>query len=156
MAVYFNPHSHTGSDSDKSVHKPSPRNFNPHSHTGSDFRCKDLVKMHNLYFNPHSHTGSDGCAVGVSAHATYFNPHSHTGSDYDFDTCEWTEEISIHTPTQGVTSIFYFNYPRQSYFNPHSHTGSDSSVTCLIRSLFNFNPHSHTGSDASFQCMPQI
>ena len=33
----------------------------------------------------------------------YFNPHSHTGSDWDFIKFDTILDISIHTPTQGVT-----------------------------------------------------
>ena len=56
----------------------------------------------------------------------YFNPHSHAGSDYaEVEYNEFADEISIHTPTQGVT-IYQNIAPQQTIdFNPHSHAGSD-------------------------------
>ncbi len=80
------------------------------------------------------------------------------------------ENISIHTPTQGVTGAFAaYPHPLQN-FNPHSHAGSDRFVQIVNFQLGvisihtptqgvttngrdnnpaqrNFNPHSHAGSD---------
>ena len=122
---YFNPHSHEGSDDtshdfrvcfltfqstlprrewlfndDKS---PGSINFNPHSHEGSDYRAGD-DRCRCANFNPHSHEGSDAL---LTQERSYFH------------------QISIHTPTKGVTckdpSDVYVKFD----FNPHSHEGSD-------------------------------
>ena len=62
-----------------------------------------LFQSHN--FNPHSHAGSDKFQSIHVTIARDFNPHSHAGSDTDpryLYTILTT--ISIHTPTQGVTT----------------------------------------------------
>ena len=61
--------------------------------------------------------------------------------------------ISIHTPTQGVTSGMFIPFPPIPDFNPHSHAGSDyvQPSSLLLNSYF--NPHSHAGSDSAFLCI---
>ena len=56
-----------------------------------------------LNFNPHSHAGSDGRNAEKRSCILYFNPHSHAGSDSYMDCTGFVPQISIHTPTQGVT-----------------------------------------------------
>ena len=76
--------------------------FNPHSHKGSDgftsFRCSASAN-----FNPHSHKGSDRASERHLRWFAYFNPHSHKGSDIEIPEPNYESEISIHTPTRGVT-----------------------------------------------------
>ena len=103
-----------------------------------------------VYFNPHSHEGSDKDTAIQVSNDTDFNPHSHEGSDFavlSSNAC--TLNISIHTPTKGVTDgyrevaveyLFQSTLPRREwhclalclallfYFNPHSHEGSDSNI----------------------------
>ena len=78
--LYFNPHSHAGSDSNSAISINSLANFNPHSHAGSDGGCYN-VNCAETYFNPHSHAGSDKGGKGVTNKTWNFNPHSHAGSD---------------------------------------------------------------------------
>ena len=83
LQSYFNPHSHTGSDSAEAFNL---RTFDISIHTptqGVTFACKPYLPAYIKNFNPHSHTGSDVC----------------DGWKQGCDT------ISIHTPTQGVTAI---------------------------------------------------
>ncbi len=54
--------------------------FNPHSHEGSD-GVWNSIKDTLGDFNPHSHEGSDPILVTDSPPLSYFNPHSHEGSD---------------------------------------------------------------------------
>ena len=78
------------------------------------------------YFNPHSHAGSDLDWVTGRRDTLYFNPHSHAGSDYETPIKHIdAKAISIHTPTQGVTSYSVIISNARKYFNPHSHAGSD-------------------------------
>ena len=99
---YFNPHSHTGSDAYLALLSPNHKNFNPHSHTGSDsyLSRRDQPEWN---FNPHSHTGSDPLHPFSLLRRSDFNPHSHTGSDEEVNALQKILDISIHTPTQGVT-----------------------------------------------------
>ena len=54
-------------------------------------------------FNPHSHKGSDSLLITVYARLVDFNPHSHKGSDEKLQGSNLKIDISIHTPTRGVT-----------------------------------------------------
>ena len=100
-------------------------------------------------FNPHSHAGSDMFRFYYIDDMTWnFNPHSHAGSDQAIlcPLCNQVK-ISIHTPTQGVTSIrFVIN----SLAPISIHTPTQGVTRFLIRRQIynvNFNPHSHAGSD---------
>ena len=99
-----------------------------------------------------------------------FNPHSHAGSDVLGRCLATIYNISIHTPTQGVTlpvsslsgikrfqstlprrewlphcASRYSGFPFQSTLPRREWHASGSSDTIL----FYFNPHSHAGSDLS-------
>ena len=77
-----------------------------------------------------------------------FNPHSHAGSDVSKYCRRSSYEISIHTPTQGVTHYRSWYPSYGCNFNPHSHAGSDvDGNTDTTGKETNFNPHSHAGSD---------
>ena len=54
--------------------------------------------------------------------------------------------VSIHTPTQGVTSLQYHKTSLNS-FNPHTHAGCDQLIIVSIVHLLRFNPHTHAGCD---------
>ena len=82
--------------------------FNPHSHKGSD-RFWAMLKIGFTYFNPHSHKGSDVEWNGAMPTVFYFNPHSHKGSDFYDCILESYKEISIHTPTRGVTVLLFWH-----------------------------------------------
>ena len=56
--VYFNPHSHEGSDGTSFIPAFFAPNFNPHSHEGSD-KDRHVRALYTFDFNPHSHEGSD-------------------------------------------------------------------------------------------------
>ena len=54
-------------------------------------------------FNPHSHKGSDNSFHAEFSAKLHFNPHSHKGSDMGNEIFGYKVDISIHTPTRGVT-----------------------------------------------------
>ena len=119
--------------------------FNPHTHAGCDYpNTKPLfpliVSIHTptqgvteesiqgfgciRSFNPHTHAGCDSCHNSNNALHYGFNPHTHAGCDPIYVTFSILLNVSIHTPTQGVTFIYYtvfFNFR----FNPHTHAGCD-------------------------------
>ena len=145
--VYFNPHSHEGSDPTRIPMCLRMRNFNPHSHEGSDLfpvtvvsvvssisihtptrgvtRAGIFKSFSHSDFNPHSHEGSDKEIMRLQILFDDFNPHSHEGSD---------------SPHKQAVLIC-------ADFNPHSHEGSDPFFYSYTLSRCNFNPHSHEGSD---------
>ena len=54
-----------------------------------------------------------------------FNPHTHAGCDTrTLDKIQHVQ-VSIHTPTQGVTLSFVISPPVNARFNPHTHAGCD-------------------------------
>ena len=58
-----------------------------------------------------------------------FNPHTHAGCD-PVNTAAYTRiKVSIHTPTQGVTSRFVQRNISSVGFNPHTHAGCDTNKT---------------------------
>ena len=77
-------------------------NFNPHSHKGSDNHITTNDNR-RVDFNPHSHKGSDRLLLHKSLYVCNFNPHSHKGSDMGNEIFGYKVDISIHTPTRGVT-----------------------------------------------------
>ena len=99
----------------------------------------------------------------------YFNPHSHAGSDLFQTTAKTSSCISIHTPTQGVTThnikmkpkaCISIHTPTQGVTvsgisggvdcNISIHTptqGVTQSLSTVRGDISNFNPHSHAGSD---------
>ena len=137
-AFNFNPHSHAGSDLLTISLHHSGTDFNPHSHAGSDHFLPHIFCIPR-YFNPHSHAGSDSKSGGDSAAGSDFNPHSHAGSDVaGLEAQKKSLNISIHTPTQGVT-LNKRSLPQfMQYFNPHSHAGSDGLITNIIQSSYLF------------------
>ena len=59
-----------------------------------------------------------------------FNPHTHAGCDSFTAVTLQVGEVSIHTPTQGVT--FGKGFIRGTIgFNPHTHAGCDGSKVCI-------------------------
>ena len=100
--------------------------FNPHTHAGCD-KTRDGVILIFLSFNPHTHAGCDSpLSVKISI-SLRFNPHTHAGCDQStpYSLSHYSEfqsthprrvwlsnitnisnmEVSIHTPTQGVTRV---------------------------------------------------
>ena len=120
----LNPHTHAGCDTVMGEDVSQRDCFNPHTHAGCDFTIVKisgilLVSIHTptqgvtyqplnyryYYhcFNPHTHAGCDlGLPATLVVHPS-FNPHTHAGCDIASTPNEKKEEVSIHTPTQGVT-----------------------------------------------------
>ena len=57
-------------------------------------------------FNPHTHAGCDNTNRIGKVQGNSFNPHTHAGCDYKYDGITPTRQVSIHTPTQGVTLLY--------------------------------------------------
>ena len=55
-------------------------------------------------FNPHTHAGCDIEKKIDSVINGSFNPHTHAGCDAEQAQLQRDWQVSIHTPTQGVTS----------------------------------------------------
>ena len=155
------------------------------------------------HFNPHSHEGSDAIpsATGFSIPAfqstlprrewqisqlsvivVWRFQSTLPRREWRTERCRMDKgsEISIHTPTKGVTKLIYkpllisgisIHTPTKGVtlfrrtllfqsddFNPHSHEGSDSTKSRDFSTLNDFNPHSHEGSDSEMRWLsiPEI
>ena len=82
LPIYFNPHSHEGSDNHTIQIKYKIVNFNPRSHEGSDW-AGAFHLWACVYFNPRSHEGSDADGNDCTFYDRDFNPRSHEGSDFE-------------------------------------------------------------------------
>ena len=102
--LYFNPHSHEGSDPLSmtllfvsihiSIHTPTKGAtraesnsevsgpISIHTPTKGATQSDILGETEQPNFNPHSHEGSDRPFSWLYGSSLYFNPHSHEGSDY--------------------------------------------------------------------------
>ena len=57
--------------------------------------------------------------------------------------------VSIHTPTKGVTRPWYRQAHCPSCFNPHTHEGCDLIIATNKNRCSSFNPHTHEGCDTN-------
>ena len=88
---------------------------------------------HNFYFllslctcfNPHTHAGCDSGRRAMRDAGSGFNPHTHAGCDITVLNSRPSNQVSIHTPTQGVTEGSSKVIIMDSSFNPHTHAGCD-------------------------------
>ena len=166
----FNPHTHAGCDNvhnvsgasfPVSIHTPTQGVtflyicnvfricFNPHTHAGCDNPLPRLTRVHNR-FNPHTHAGCDSAArpkVLTVARFQSTHPRRVWPSCQSYSAAHTF--VSIHTPTQGVTSINNFAKSAWS-FNPHTHAGCDSVRTTSWNGIPCFNPHTHAGCDCFY------
>ena len=191
--ICFNPHTHAGCDTNSpdigtdglvSIHTP----------TQGVTKTNLGWLLWLLSFNPHTHAGCDEDFTQIRFRLRGFNPHTHAGCDYAvsvrrcFDKFQSTHprrvwlylslwytswaDVSIHTPTQGVTLPFLVYGIVPSCFNPHTHAGCDhylcissaqqevsihtptQGVTNICSSFpFTqrcFNPHTHAGCDHDY------
>ena len=98
--------------------------FNPHTHEGCDYAWFIWEKGYKG-FNPHTHEGCDSSTTTFQARDTSFNPHTHEGCDSVVPPCVAMLNVSIHTPTKGVTGIRLSHILLPVCFNPHTHEGCD-------------------------------
>ena len=165
--LYFNPHSHKGSDDSRSKFNPF-LDISIHTPTRGVTRF-ELKEAIGEIFQSTLPQGEWRYVKAVCWSLWNFNPHSHKGSDFHSLELSFFRIISIHTPTRGVTRYCSFPPYRRYDFNPHSHKGSDlfhlHSPLFILISIhtptrgvteiqlltpgyhLHFNPHSHKGSD---------
>ena len=103
--LYCKLRSHAGSDMLPTMTGMQQHNFNPHSRAGSDSSPPFLLLI-SCYFNPHSHAGSDDTAFFIPVTKPLFQS-TLPRREWRFNVGYLGDKfnISIHTPTQGVTFI---------------------------------------------------
>ena len=141
--LYFNPHSHEGSDFPRPVKSYERLNFNPHSHEGSDFLyCKIIILIY--YFNPHSHEGSDANPQGKREATLEFQstlPRRERHRSCKKKGVLFT--ISIHTPTKGATSI-HITITAFSKISIHTPTKGATYLVLVTHKLPSISIHTPT------------
>ena len=122
--------------------------FNPHTHAGCDW-VGPVLGTPTTCFNPHTHAGCDWPLLVHLFTSRCFNPHTHAGCDQTMSERQAVLQVSIHTPTQGVTVdhcqhrsfiTFQSTHPRRVWL--HINSFSDQ--------MLSFNPHTHAGCDWEF------
>ncbi len=172
-----------------------------YTHAGCDYGCLYTYSPRHC-FNPHTHAGCDlfvhlQCVQNMfqSTHPrrvwhrerytlpqdTSFNPHTHAGCDITVLNSRPSNQVSIHTPTQGVTRysinqfkiwMFQSTHPRRVWHwcfcfplcgiflfqSTHPRRVWLRFRHCLKESLTCFNPHTHAGCDKNqhLYLIPQI
>ena len=122
-----------------------PFRFNPHTHAGCD-RKKRSHNYFNLLFQSTHPRRVWQKRIIFYLQTLSFNPHTHAGCDIqDGGYSVWCN-VSIHTPTQGVTCIIIRNCNRTTFQSTHPRrvwlTGKGIAITEK-----RFNPHTHAGCD---------
>ena len=166
----FNPHTHEGCDWQQSAYVHASSMFQSthprrvwlqelsESRQFSEFQSthpRRVWQVVTLYvdgvqsFNPHTH---EGCDSTHANHRCLQNVSIHTPTKgVTFCSCSsfWFSNVSIHTPTKGVTGSWFFKHIRWLCFNPHTHEGCDGEFLHRRRIRKGFNPHTHEGCDCN-------
>ena len=122
-------------------------------------------------FNPHTHEGCDDSDNRPRSEPQGFNPHTHEGCDWRIQQRCARHDVSIHTPTKGVTSCYMYNSykdvvsihtptkgvtdPRKiskevmEFQSTHPRRVWQRLFDCL-KGYSSFNPHTHEGCDTKF------
>ena len=169
MLYCFNPHTHEGCDGKLLISPTAKISFNPHTHEGCDMiLC--VTRICTSSFNPHTHEGCDDTCTITISFSNGFNPHTHEGCDPDEEVRLQTQQVSIHTPTKGVTQdcvickrsdMFQSTHPRRVWrfiilnkltpINVSIHTPTKGVTHGWSNEWWYyrcFNPHTHEGCDA--------
>ena len=122
----FNPRTHVGCDTFRSVTESKVIGFNPRTHVGCDghwiqviAECLKFQSTHprgvrptwrhprwcstSTCFNPRTHVGCDCFPTLFPSCAGGFNPRTHVGCDEYDKFLLSAAEVSIHAPTWGAT-----------------------------------------------------
>ena len=78
--------------------------FNPRAHAGRDIMVI-LCSFPTRRFNPRANAGRDGSIQHRSSKTGSFNPRAHAGRDHIVSHQSGEDEVSIHAPTQGATTV---------------------------------------------------
>ena len=144
--------------------------FNPHTHEGCDL-SEERVLLVLKRFNPHTHEGCDIFLTTLNSLSVMFQS-THPRRVWLLLPYADIEivDVSIHTPTKGVTSLnfqamyflmFQSTHPRRVWLLDGSHYWNSCNVSIhtptkgvtkvcnlFVTTFLCFNPHTHEGCDA--------
>ena len=125
--------------------------LNPHTHAGCDTVMGEDVSQRDC-FNPHTHAGCDFTIVKISG-ILLVSIHTPTQGVTSFTAVTLqVGEVSIHTPTQGVTQD---KHQCKECLRVSIHTPTQGVTYQPLNSLYYyhcFNPHTHAGCDLLAGC----
>ena len=120
--------------------------LNPHTHAGCDTVMGEDVSQRDC-FNPHTHAGCDFTIVKISG-ILLVSIHTPTQGVTSFTAVTLqVGEVSIHTPTQGVTQD---KRQCKECLRVSIHTPTQGVTYQPLNYLYYyhcFNPHTHAGCD---------
>ena len=126
----------------------SPWSFNPHTYMRCDSAVVDLVSSFTVFQSTHLHEVWHYQATKFLRHRC-FNPHTYMRCDIVNVRHFRHIQVSIHTPTWGVTFLHFHRHHTSPKVSIHTPTWG---VTCgyfLWRFLkSSFNPHTYMRCDA--------
>ena len=148
MRNCFNPHTHEGCDNLPARDWARPKGFNPHTHEGCDFLTSCLSRTWPKFQSTHprrvwlrlQRLPMVICKFQSTHPRRVWRYYRHQEqTEQKFQSTHprrvWHAyamaalnyaQVSIHTPTKGVTLNLEISCDRISCFNPHTHEGCDS------------------------------
>ena len=99
----FNPHTYMRCDSESKHLTRFPRGFNPHTYMRCDFTLSSKEKTPIVFQSTHLHEVWLRAVILPSSALLCFNPHTYMRCDRVIRTTRTFLDVSIHTPTWGVT-----------------------------------------------------
>ena len=110
------------------------------------------IKLLKLCFNPHTHEGCDG-KNQLSSNKHQVSIHTPTKGVTQIEYCRhYHDSVSIHTPIQGVTHKGSKTTAVWKFQSTHPYRVWRM-VQLIIISKLCFNPHTHTGCDRTAAIM---
>ena len=98
----------------------------------------------HLCFNPRAHAGRD-LPYHYYQYLRYsFNPRAHAGRDNPFNIRYNPNNVSIHAPTRGATSLCQKQNLILICFNPRAHAGRDIILIIIFNFLYYVSIHAPT------------
>ena len=105
------------------------------------------IKLLKLCFNPHTHEGCDG-KNQLSSNKHQVSIHTPTKGVTQIEYCRhYHDSVSIHTPIQGVTRFIYRFFMKWLVSIHTPIQGVTLSPLWVSSNCWCFNPHTHTGCD---------
>ena len=97
-------------------------------------------------FNPHTYMRCDTTKILQDATIHSFNPHTYMRCDLEREYLDKVQEVSIHTPTWGVTRRYHPKKSNKQFQSTHLHEVW-LEYELQIESTSSFNPHTYMRCD---------
>ena len=119
--------------------------FNPHTYMRCDRMPSFRWHLH-ICFNPHTYMRCDPRFFISLLMSRSFNPHTYMRCDLEREYLDKVQEVSIHTPTWGVTRRYHPKKSNKQFQSTHLHEVW-LEYELQIESTSSFNPHTYMRCD---------